>query len=221
MSAPAPTPAAAASPGEGARVITAREAGLVGCRRCHLAHAWGTERCTRCGTPLQSRDETSLQRVWAWWIAGVLFYIPANLYPMLSTRVLFTTHEATIVEGAIQMAQSGAVGIAAIILIASVGIPVAKFAAIAWLAWSVQRPGRGDGHRRTVLYEVVEFIGRWSMIDIFVVAITSALVHLRVLVSVTPGPAAIAFALSVIFTMLAARSFDSRLIWDGIGRGRT
>ena len=204
-----------------ADVLTAREAGLVGCRRCHRAHRGGAARCTRCGTPLSSRDETSIQRVWAWWAAGVLFYIPANLYPMLTTRVLFTTQESTIIGGAVDIALAGSVGIAAIILIASVGIPVAKFVAIAWLAVSVRRRARGrdDRHRRQVLYEIVEFIGRWSMIDIFVVAITSALVHLRVLVSVTPGPAAIAFAASVVFTMLAARSFDSRLIWDSFDGG--
>ncbi|MGR3542036.1 MAG: paraquat-inducible protein A [Hasllibacter sp.] len=204
-----------------AEALTARDAGLVGCRRCHLAHDGTAAQCRRCGSRLDSRDETSIQRVWAWWVAGVLFYIPANLYPMLSTRVLFTTQESTILGGAIDIAKSGAFGIAAIIVIASIGIPVAKFAAIAWLAVSVRRPARGrdDRRRRTVLYEIVEFIGRWSMIDIFVVAITSALVHLRVLVSVQPGPAAIAFAASVVFTMLAARSFDSRLIWDSFDRG--
>ena len=204
-----------------ADVLTAREAGLIGCRRCHLAHGAAKTHCDRCGTRLVSRDETSLQRVWAWWVAGVLFYIPANLYPMLSTRVLFTTQESTILGGAIELAEGGAWGVAAIIVIASIGIPVAKFAAIAWLALSVRRPARhrDDRHRRQVMYEIVEFIGRWSMIDIFVVAITSALVHLRVLVSVQPGPAAIAFAASVIFTMLAARSFDSRLIWDSFDRG--
>lgn len=207
----APAPAAA---------LTARSAGLVGCSRC--AAVWPLERtrCGRCGSALRSRDIRSLQRVWAWWIAAVICYVPANMYPMLSTRLLFDTHEATIVGGAVDMALSGAWVVAAIILVASIGIPVGKFVAIAWLAAAARRQLPGDRSaltRRLHVYEVVEFIGRWSMIDIFVVAITSALVQLNVVVAVKPGPAAIAFALSVVFTMLSARAFDPRLIWDGAG----
>ena len=202
-----------------APALTARGAGLVGCRRCAAVWPDGQAECGRCGQPLRSRDTLSLQKVWAWWIAGVICYVPANMFPMLSTRMLFETHEATIVEGAIELAQAGAWVVAIIILVASVGIPVAKFAAIGWLAHAAGR-GRPLGHRamhrRLHVYEVVEFIGRWSMIDIFVVAITSALVQIGFLVYVRPGPAAIAFALSVIFTMLSARAFDSRLIWDPV-----
>ena len=205
---------------------TARGAGLVGCRRCAAVWPAGRTECGRCGQPVESRDLHALQKVWAWWIAGVICYVPANIFPMLSTRMLFETHEATILEGAVELAQGGAWVVAAIIVVASIGIPVAKFAAIAWLARQA-RLGRAASlhqmHRRLQAYEVVEFIGRWSMIDIFVVAITSALVQIGYLVYVRPGPAAIAFALSVIFTMLSARSFDSRLIWDpvpALPRGR-
>ncbi|MEQ3749223.1 MAG: paraquat-inducible protein A, partial [Celeribacter sp.] len=105
--------------------------------------------------------------------------------------------------------------IAAVILIASVLIPVSKFIAIAYLAFSVRRGHRLPPHQRQVLYEVVEYIGRWSMIDVFVVAILASLVHLGSVASVQPGPASLTFALSVIFTMLSAQSFDPRLIWDG------
>ncbi|MEM9707757.1 MAG: paraquat-inducible protein A [Pseudomonadota bacterium] len=197
--------------------VTAKEVGLVGCRHCAKAWPRGTPRCARCGARLTSRDGGSLQRVWAWWFAGVLAYIPANIYPMLETRTLFHTQEDTIVAGAFELSSQGAIGIAVIILIASVLIPLGKFFAIAYLALSVRQGARWPAGRRFVLYEIVEYIGRWSMIDVFVVAILSAIVQLNVVASINPGIAALAFALSVIFTMLSAQSFDSRLIWDRIG----
>ena len=204
---------------EPAAVLTARRAGLVACRRCTRVWPMGRARCGRCGQRLTSREPASLQRVWAWWIAGVIAYIPANTLPMLSTRLLFDRHDSTIVGGTIELAMEGAWFVAGIVVFASVGIPVAKFVAIAWLAISVRARRAGGHHRRQQLYEVVEFIGRWSMIDVFVVAITSALVQLNVLVWARPGPASIAFAMSVIFTMLSARAFDPRLIWDRAPRG--
>ena len=194
--------------------ITAREAGLVACTRCTRVWPAGTARCGRCGKPLVSRDTHSLSRVWAWWVAGVLCYIPANLYPMLRTRMLFTTSDDTIIQGAIELATHGAPVVALIILIASVAIPMGKFAAIGWLAVSVRRGSRATPQARHRLYEIVEYIGRWSMIDVFVVAILTALVQLNLAASIKPGPAALAFALSVIFTMLSAQAFDPRLIWD-------
>ncbi|MBP0484522.1 paraquat-inducible protein A [Sagittula sp. M10.9X] len=188
--------------------------GLVTCTSCARVWPMGHARCDRCGHALRSRDTGSLQRVWAFWFTGLLAYIPANLYPMLVTQTLTGTQSGTIVGGAIQIAHHGEWGIAAIVLIASVVIPVAKFAAIAYLALSVQRGAVHGLRHKQHLYEIVEFIGRWSMIDVFVVAILSALVQLSVIASIHPGPAALTFALSVIFTMLSARSFDTRLIWD-------
>ena len=196
--------------------LTAREAGLVACRQCARVWPLETTRCGRCGATLVSRDRKSLSRVWAWWLAGIIAYIPANLWPMLKTETFLETYDSTIVGGAVEIFEYGDYGVALIILIASVGIPLAKFMAIAFLAMGVRRGSRISGHRRQQLYEVVEFIGRWSMIDIFVVAIMSALVQLSSVASITPGPAAFAFALSVIFTMLSAQAFDSRMIWDRI-----
>ncbi|MEM6728077.1 MAG: paraquat-inducible protein A [Pseudomonadota bacterium] len=203
--------------GTGAPVVTARERGLVGCRRCTKVSKRGTSHCPRCGTRLVSRDRASLSRVWAWWVAGVLAYIPANTYPMLRTRTLFQVTEDTIVAGAIKLGAQGAIGVAIIVILASVVIPLAKFFAIAFLALSVTRGSRASPGRRFLMYEVVEFIGRWSMIDVFVVAILSAVVQLSVAAAINPGIAALAFALSVIFTMLSAQSFDSRMIWDTLG----
>ncbi|WP_108482560.1 paraquat-inducible protein A [Oceaniglobus ichthyenteri] len=197
-----------------APVVTARQSGLIACTRCTRVWPMGHTRCGRCGGRLTSRDNSSLQRVWAWWLVGIICYIPANIYPMLRTRTLFMTDESTIVAGAVEIAQHGSYGIAAIIIIASVLIPVGKFIAIAYLALSLRHRVRLSAHGRHRLYEVVEFIGRWSMIDVFVVAILSSLVQLSTVATINPGPAAITFALSVIFTMLAALSFDPRLIWD-------
>jgi paraquat-inducible protein A len=174
----------------------------------------GTGTCMRCGARLQSRDRRSLQRVWAWWWAGLICYIPANLYPMLQTRTLLSSSEATIVGGAVELAHHGAYGIAIVILTASLLIPIGKFMAIAFLVLSVRRPGLLAARHRHGLHEIVEYVGRWSMIDVFVVAILSSLVQLSVVASIQPGPASLAFALSVIFTMLSAQSIDPRMIWD-------
>lgn len=200
--------------GTSERIVTAREAGLVACTRCTRAWPLGTPTCGRCGHTLVSRDRGSLQRVWALWLVGLMCYIPANVYPMLRTQQLFSVDESTIVSGAVDLAHHGAYGIAGIIIFASVVIPLGKFWAIAFLAVSVRQHEGFASHKRLVMYELVEYIGRWSMIDIFVVAILSALVQLKGLASITPGPAAFFFALSVIFTMLSAQAFDPRMIWD-------
>jgi paraquat-inducible protein A len=195
-------------------VLSARDLGVVACTRCHQVWDAGVPRCGRCGHKLVSRDPSGLQRVWAFWVLGLMCYIPANLYPMLQTRTLFFTQQDTIVGGAIELIHYGSYGVALVILFASVVIPISKFLAIAFLAISVQRPSSVSNHSRQRLYEVVEYIGRWSMIDIFVVAILSSLVQLKVLVAIYPGPASLFFALSVVFTMISAQAFDSRLIWD-------
>lgn len=195
-------------------VTTARQMGLVACTRCTKVWPGETERCGRCGHRMQSRDPGSLQRAWAWWVVGLICYIPANTYPMLSTRTLVSKSEDTIVGGAVELAHHGSYGIAIVILVASVLIPIGKFAVIAALAIGVRRGTRMSQLRRHQLYEVVEYIGRWSMIDVFVVAILSSLVQLGALASIAPGKASLFFALSVIFTMLSAQSFDSRMIWD-------
>lgn len=170
--------------------------------------------CKRCGGALQSRDTESLQKVWAWLLAGMIAYIPANIYPMLLTSTLIERSESTIIGGVFELVEYGSLGVAAIVFIASVLIPVGKFIAIAYLAISVQRRSLASQHERHKAYEVVEFIGRWSMIDVFVVAILSALVQLDTIATINPGIAAVSFALSVVFTMLSAQAFDSRLIWD-------
>jgi paraquat-inducible protein A len=200
--------------GRTGEVLTARRAGLVGCSRCGRVHRRGARICLRCGGPLVSRDPFSLQRVWAWLVAGLVVYIPANIYPMLLTTRFGRTSENTIVGGVIELLDHGSWGIALIVFTASIVIPIGKFLAIAYLALSVRSAVVIRGHGRQRLYEVVEFIGRWSMIDVFVVAILASLVQFDFVASVNPGIAAVSFALSVAFTMLSAQSFDPKTIWD-------
>lgn len=200
--------------GKQKQFLTARDAGLISCQACGKLHQAARPVCSRCGILLQSREPQSLQRVWAWLIAGLIAYLPANIYPMLLTSTLIGEQKNTIVGGVIELIHYGSWGVALIIFIASVMIPVGKFIAIAYLAISVKRHSALSDHHRHRLYEIVEFVGRWSMIDVFVVAILSSLVQLNAVATINPGPAAVCFALSVAFTMLAALSFDPRTIWD-------
>ena len=197
--------------------VSAREAGLVACTDCGSVWPQDRIRCEKCGARLVSRLPRGLEPVWAWWCAGLLFYIPANIFPMLVTRSLSREEHSTIIGGVVELARHGSWGIAIIVFTASVAIPVAKFSAIAVLSIAVRRPEIISGHVMKHIYETVEVIGRWSMVDIFVVALLSALVQLGWIASLHPGPAAVCFALSVAFTMLSARAFDSRLYWDTAG----
>ncbi len=200
--------------------LTAREAGLVACQGCGRVHAAEARTCLRCGRPLSSRDPRSLQRVWAWLFAGLIAYLPANIYPMLITTSFGKTRESTIIGGVIDLMHHGSWGIAGIVFFASMVIPISKFAAIAYLAVSIRSKTAVPGHGRQHLYEIVEFVGRWSMVDVFVVAILASLVQLHFAASIAPGIAAVSFALSVAFTMLSALSFDPRMIWDADGTDR-
>ena len=209
-----------------APILTAHRAGLVGCRSCGRVWPQDKDTCDRCGAALVPPDRRGLQKVWAWWLAGLIMYIPANLFPMMRTQTfagLQGTSEATILEGVVELMHYGNYDIAIIVFVASVVVPIAKFLAIAWLATVAGSPATVEqAHTRLKIYEVVEFIGRWSMIDVFVVAILSALVQLGFVATIHPGPAAVCFALSVAFTMLSAQSFDPRLIWRGLPlRSRT
>ncbi len=193
---------------------SARQMGLVACQYCTRVWPGGTRVCGHCGHHIASRDPMSLQKVWGLWTVGMMCYIPANIYPMLDTHTLVSDQKNTIVGGALELGQHGSWGIAIVILVASVLIPVGKFIVIAALAFGVTSGSRLKPHTRQVLHEVVEYVGRWSMIDVFVVAILSSLVQLGTIASIQPGRAALFFALSVFFTMLSAQAFDSRLIWD-------
>lgn len=196
---------------------TAASQQLSGCTTCGLLQRLplqGQAFCERCGERLQLRLPHSLQHTWALLMTACLLYIPANIYPiMLSTR-LGQTQPKTIVGGVIDLINAGSWPIAFVIFSASILVPVGKIMALAWLCLRVGKSSELSYQSQIRMYRVIEFIGRWSMVDVFVVAILVALIQAGNFVSITPGPAAFAFGLVVISTMLAAIHFDPRLIWD-------
>lgn len=194
---------------------TALAQGLVGCEQCgQLQPLTGPRRCQRCGARLHRREPASLQRTWALLVAATLCCFPAHLYPIMVTTSLGHTQPATIISGVLQFIQHGDWPIALIIFTASVLVPFGKIMALAWLCLAARRDRALDMAAQMRLYRTTEWVGRWSMIDVFVVAIVVALVRLGNLLSIAPGPGGVAFAAVVVLTMLAAFSFDPRLIWD-------
>lgn len=205
---------------------TAASQGLTGCHTCGLVNRLDNEGggyCRRCGESLHARLPHSLQRTWALLVASAVMYIPANVYPIMTTTSLGQSTPSTIIEGVVELIQMGSWPIAMVIFVASVIVPVGKLGALTWLCLVVKRSDELNAGTRTRLYRLTEFIGRWSMVDVFVVAILVALIRAGSLMSITPGPAALAFATVVILTMLAAMTFDPRLIWDTppAGKART
>ena len=190
--------------------------GLVGCHICGALSEAGADSCKRCGDHLHSRKPGGLNRTWALLFTSVILYIPANLYPIMDTVFLGDDSPSTILGGVVLLWAMGSYPIAAVIFFASVVVPLVKILALLWLCYMVQRGQGASPLGKLKLYRMTEFVGRWSMIDVFVVAILSALVQLGFVVSIKPGPAAASFALSVAFTMLSAQSFDPRLIWRGL-----
>jgi paraquat-inducible protein A len=147
-------------------------------------------------------------------IAAAICYIPANALPVLNTTTLGSTDSDTIIGGVVFLYTSGSWPLALVVLIASVMVPLGKLVGLAYLLITVQRRSLSSNRERTRLYRVVEFVGRWSMLDVFVDTFTVALVQLSPLMSVEPGPGVLFFAAVVVLTMIAAESFDPRLIWD-------
>ena len=171
-------------------------------------------RCSRCGFRLHHRRPAAIQRTWAFSLAAVVLYIPANTYPVLTVVRLGAAQPSTILGGVRELLEFGMWPLAALVFFASVAVPVLKLVGLGILLISTHMGSNRALHDRTILYRVVDTIGRWSMIDIFMELILVALVQFGTIASVYPGPGAIAFAAVVILTMLAARSFDPRLMWD-------
>ena len=196
----------------GAAVLPCHCCGLVAPPVAHGRHL----ACARCGSTLHGRKPDSINRTWALLVAAVILYIPANLLPVMHTKTLLGAEEDTIMSGVVLFWTTGSKALAIIIFIASVVVPMLKLATLALLAWTSQRRSHWRPEQRTRLYRMVEFIGRWSMLDIFVVTLTVALVRFDSLAVITAGPGALAFGAVVVLTMLASMSFDPRLIWDPI-----
>jgi paraquat-inducible protein A len=206
-----------------AAVPTAARAGLLSCEACQLLTRPATPEepgyCPRCGEKLEFRRHGSIQTTWALIAAATICYIPANALPVMNTTTLGETEGDTILSGVAFLYTSGSWPLALIVLVASVMIPLGKLAALAYLLITVQQGSVTSNHQRTRLYRIVEFIGRWSMLDVFVATFTVALVQLQPLMSVEPGTGVLFFAAVVVLTMLAAETFDPRLIWDAGGVG--
>lgn len=193
---------------------TAASEGLACCHVCHKLAPESLHRCPLCGSALHLRKLDSLQRTIALVVTACLLYIPANVLPIMTTAQLGRATGSTILGGVAILIHHGSYPIAAIIFIASVLVPISKLLALCWLCWSVHRRHPISLRERTRLYRMTELVGKWSMTDVFVVAILVALIQLGGLMRITAGPAAVAFGGVVIVTMLAAESFDPRLIWD-------
>jgi paraquat-inducible protein A len=190
--------------------------GMAGCHVCTRMAGVELKRCPRCGAALHLRVANSLQVTLALVTTAVLLYVPANLLPVMYTEQLGRSQPGTIIGGVVFLWRHGSYPVAIVIFIASVVVPLAKIFVLYWLCWTVMTRRAANAYERAVLYRVTEFVGRWSMVDVFVVAILVALIQLKGLLAFRPGVAAIAFAGVVIITMIAAERFDPRLIWDNV-----
>ena len=198
------------------RPATARSLGLARCHDCGLLVAANCTLCPRCGAHLHLRKPDSLGRTTALVLAALVLYLPANLLPITVTTAIGTRQADTILSGVIYFMQTGSWEIASVIFIASVFVPFAKLIILVLLLVSVRFRWRWRPRDRTVLYRLTELVGRWSMVDIYVVTILVALVRLGAVATIEAGPAAVYFAAVVVLTMFAAESFDPRLIWDAL-----
>jgi len=170
--------------------------------------------CRRCGSAIYHHEKFSTEKSWAYLITAIIAYIPANIYPMLVTNTFGTHDGSTILGGVVLLWEHGSYPIAMVIFFASIMIPVIKFLILFYLLISVKYPiGKDKKVDKHKLYYMTEVIGPWSMIDVFVVAILAALIHLSN-ISIVAGTAATAFAISVFFTLLAAHAFDETLIQE-------
>ena len=198
--------------------MRAIDAGILTCTECHELNRQDPETdeqtCTRCGALVHARRPDSLMRTWALLLTSAILYIPANLLPIMTINSLGQGSPSTIMAGVIELMQHGMIPIAAVVFIASILVPTFKLVGIALLLFSVQRHQPLSARQRIIMYRFIEFIGRWSMLDIFVIAILVAVVNFGRIASVEANLGAVAFASVVVLTMLAAVTFDPRLIWD-------
>lgn len=214
---PFPAPDAASAPAMRYTALPGREPLL--CHACGLVSqdiGQPRQHCPRCGKTLHRRHPDSVGRTWALLLAAAILYIPAMLLPVMYTQTLFNKSDDTIISGVVYFWTDDAKALATIIFIASIVVPVLKLAALSLLAWTAQRRSGWRPYQRTLLYRMVEFVGRWSMLDIFVITLTVALVRFQTLAVITAGPGALAFCAVVVLTMLASLQFDPRLIWDHV-----
>jgi paraquat-inducible protein A len=200
--------------------LTARNASLISCHSCRLLcrdrspHLSPSLMCPRCGAALHPRKPNSIMRTWALILAAAIFYIPANVLPITTVISMGKAQSDTIMSGVIYFITTGMWPIALVIFVASILVPLLKLIILTFLLIMVQRKSAWRPKDRTRLYRLTEVVGRWSMVDVYVVTILVGLVNLGALATVKAGPGAIFFAAMVVITMFAAMAFDPRLIWD-------
>jgi paraquat-inducible protein A len=196
----------------------AHELGIIGCHVCGLVcrePAVDDAACPRCGAALHRRKHDSIRRTWALLLAAFILYIPANVLPIMRTVSLGDVDDNTIISGVVELWVKGSPSLAVIVFTASIVVPMLKFLVLGTLLVSTQRHSGWALRQRAKLYRLVEFIGYWSMLDVFVVALLTALVRFGFFSQVEPLPGVVFFGLTVILTMFASMSFDPRLMWDG------
>lgn len=201
--------------------LTADRLGLMACHVCGLLcrRGEGAARCPRCGASIHRRLPDSLARTGALLIAATLLYLPANMLPVMSVTSLGREQADTILSGVVHLLHGGMWPLALLVFVASILVPVLKLLVLGYLVLSVARRSAWRPRDRSRLFRLVEAVGRWSMVDIFVVTLLAALVQLGDLATIQAGPGATAFGAVVVLTMFAAHTFDPRLIWDERGAG--
>jgi paraquat-inducible protein A len=204
------------SPPTGVMPSRAGVANSIGCEACGLVSVPAHEHasCRRCDSPLHARKPDSIARTWALVMAAAILYIPANVYPVLTVMQLGAGAPSTIVGGVRELISSRMYPLAALVFFASIAVPLLKLIGLSLMLIATQTGFGGWLRDRTKLYHVVRWIGRWSMIDIFMEALLGALVRFGNVITIEPGIGAVAFCGVVILTMLAAETFDPRLMWD-------
>jgi paraquat-inducible protein A len=202
--------------------MRAIDAGILVCPACHRLARHATDEhadCARCGARLHARRPDSVRRTWALLATSMILYAPANLLPIMSVNALGKGQPDTIMSGVLTLIRLQMWPIAAVVFVASILVPTFKLVGMTLLLYSVQRRMPMSPRQRIVMFRFIEWIGRWSMLDIFVIAILVALVDFGHLASIEAGYGAVAFACVVVLTMLAALTFDPRLIWDNAESG--
>jgi len=201
-------------------VRTGRQLGLFSCHTCgRVSEAIGKVpedaalHCPRCGTKLRHRQPRSIERSWAYTLAALLLYLPANALPVMSTVSLTGTESHTILGGIHELWLNGDWMLALIVFIASVGVPIVKLVSIVMLLTTARRNSRWCSRERATLYRWIEAVGHWSMLDVFVVVLLVGMIHFGPFAGVKPESGLLAFGSVVVLTILAVSSFDPRLNW--------
>ncbi len=197
--------------------VMGRDVGLLVCAHCR-ATVRSVEaarvRCPRCGSPVHDRKPHSVVITTTLVVAAAALYVPANLLPVMHTHTFLSDDDDTIMSGVIALINDGSWPLALLVFVASIVVPMLKLLAMGWLLFCVARKSPSHALHRSRLFRLVEFIGRWSMLDVYAISLIVALVQIRSLATVHAGTGALAFSSVVVLTMLAAQSFDERLLWE-------